>query len=153
MHFLVLQKLARVPLKNRFRLATLLLLFPVIANIFWRFRVAYILYHYRIFRATDLQIYSEKFSDCFHVVSPWFPTVPRGYPWLSLDILGYPWLSLDILGFLWLYLVILVYTWLSTIQIYVKSFAHLQLFFPSFAEIFFSCGQIIWHEVTRYNQV
>ena len=43
----------------------------------------------RISRATDLQIYSEKIFDGFHVVSPWFPTVPRGYPWLSLVILGY----------------------------------------------------------------
>ena len=34
----------------------------------------------------------------FHVVSLWFPTVPRGYPWLSLVIPGYPWLYLVIPG-------------------------------------------------------
>ena len=43
----------------------------------------------RIFRATDLQIYSENVSDGFHVVSPWFPMVSDGSPWLSLVIPGY----------------------------------------------------------------
>ena len=106
----------------------------------------------RISRATDLQIYSENFSDGFHVVSPWFPMVSYGSPWLSLVIFGYTWLSLVIFGYTWLSLVIFGYTWLSlvipgytwlsTIQIYMKSFAHLQFFFPSSSEIFCSRGQI-----------
>ena len=61
------------------------------------FHILYIIS--RISRATDLQIYSENFSEGFHVVSPWFPMVSdgsHGYPWLSLVIPGYPWLYLVI---------------------------------------------------------
>ena len=78
----------------------------------------------RISRATDLQIYSEIFSNGFHVVI-------LGYPWLSLVILGYPWLSLVTPGYPWLYLVILGYTWLSLV---IPGYPWLYLVIPCYLQ-------------------
>ena len=118
MHFLLLQKLITVPLKNCFCLA---LIIPGKCK----------------YTCTCKYI-PQGLSDGFW----WFSLVPLGYPWLSFVILGYPWLSLVSLSYPWL--VILGYTWLSTIQINVKLFVHLKLSFPSFAEICCSHCQIKW---------
>ena len=126
-YFLLLKKMARVPLKNRFRLAIII---SALHILYITSRISY---------ATDLHILS---GNIFRRFPCSYPVVSGGFRRFPVVILGYPWLSLVIFGYLWLYLVILFYTWLSTSQIYVKSFAHLQLFFPSFAEIFCSCGQI-----------
>ena len=100
MHFLILQKLARVPLKNYFRHAIII---PS--------KCKYILLNKNVRKCNYLQrtckYIPQGLSDSFFVVphgSPWFPMVPDGSPWLSLVIHGYP-------------LVIPGYTWLSTIQI------------------------------------
>jgi hypothetical protein len=130
MHFLLLQKLARVPLKNRFCLA--IIISGLCKYILTLLRCIYYISSRGFLALPTCRYIQEIFFNGFNVVSPWFPMVSDGSTWLTLVILGY----------LWLYLVILGYTWLSTIQIYVKSFAHLQLFFPSFAEIFCSRGQI-----------
>ena len=117
-HFLLLQKLARLPLRNRFRLAIIvpgkrkyILLIKNVPTCNYLHRTC--------------KYIPQGHSVGFHVVPcgfRWFPLVPLGYRWFSLVILGY--------------------RWLSTIQIYMKSFAHLQLSFPSFEEIFYSRGQI-----------
>ena len=75
MHFLLLQKLVRVLLKNCFRLAIIV---PSNCN--------YILTFPHCIKTTR-----AKYPYCM------FPLVPIGYPYLSLVILaypGYPWLSL-----------------------------------------------------------
>ena len=106
MHFLLLQKLARVPLKNHFR--RLAIIIPG--------KCKYILLNKNVRTCNYLhhtfKYITQGLSDDFHVVA-------CGYPWLSLVILGYPWLSLVILGYPWLSLR------LSMNQIYVKLFAHL----------------------------
>ena len=128
MHFLLLLKLASMPLKNRFRLAIII---PG--------KYKYILLNKNVRTCNYLQCTCKYIPQGlyggFHVVS----AVSDGSCWFPLVILGYHWLPLVIAGYPWLYLVI---TWLSTIEIYVKSFTHLQLSFQSFAEIFCSCGQI-----------
>ena len=92
MHFLLLQKLAASKK-----------LFPPcyyhsqLMQIYFNTSTLHILYIIsRISRSTDLQIYSENFSDGFHVVSPWFPMVSDGSPWLSFGIFGYTWFYLVI---------------------------------------------------------
>ena len=114
MPFLLLQKLARVPLKNLFRLAIIV---PG--------KCKY------IFLIENVRTCNYLQCTCKYILHR-LSEVFAGYPWLFLDILGYPWISLVNLG----------YYWLSKIQIYVKLFAHLQLSFPSFAEIFCSRCQI-----------
>ena len=112
-HFLLLQKLARVPLKNRFRLAIII---PG--------QCKYILLNKNVRTCNYLQrackyIPQGRFP-CSSPWSPiytsrWFPLVILVYPWLSLFILGYLCLSLVILGFPWLSLVIRGYPWLSLV--------------------------------------
>ena len=117
MHFLLLQKLAKVPLKSRFHLAIVIL-----------YKCKYILLNKNVRMCNYLK------RTCKYIpqgLSAGFLIVPRGFRWFPLVIPGYP----------RFYLVILVYTWL---RICVKSFTHLQLSFPSFAEIFCSRGQIKW---------
>ena len=82
MNFLLLQKSARVPLKNRFRLAIII---PG--------KCKYILLNKNVRICNYLQrpgtYFFQELSDSFHVV-------PRGFRWLSLVILGYSWLYLVI---------------------------------------------------------
>ena len=107
MHFLLLQKLARVPLKKSFP--------PCYYHfrsmqIYFNASALHILYiTSRISYATDLQILSGNISRRFPCS---YPVVSDGFRRFPVVILGYPWLSLVIHGYLWLYLVILGYSWL-----------------------------------------
>ena len=92
MHFLLKQKLARVSLKNHFRLAI------IIPD-----KCKYILLDKNVRTCSYLQrtckYIPQGLSNGFHVVLRGFrlfPLVILGFPRLSLIILGYPWLSLVI---------------------------------------------------------
>ena len=86
--FLLLQKFARVLLKNRFRLAIIV---PgkcksIISALHKNVRICNYL------QRTSKYIL-QGLSNSFHVVPRgfrWFSLVPHGYLWLSLVILGYP---------------------------------------------------------------
>ena len=110
MHFLLLQKLARVPLKNCFWLAIIIpgkckYISGALANIFFKSFLR------------------------FPAGSPWLSLAILGYPWLSLVILSYPWLSLVIPGYPWLYLVIPVYPWLYLV---ILGYTWLSLVIPGY---------------------
>ena len=81
MHFLLLHKLAKVPLKNCFRLATII---PgKCKNILLNKNVR----TYNYIQCTCKYI-PQGISDGFHVVPcgfRWFPMVPLGYTWLSTN--------------------------------------------------------------------
>ena len=111
-HFLLLQKLARAPLKN---LSVLRLSFPVNAII-----------------SSALPNVFKGLSDGFHVVPSgfrWFPLVILGYPWLSLVILAYPCLSLLILAYPCLSLLIRAYPCLSLL---ILTYPCLSLVIPGY---------------------
>ena len=99
-NFLLLQKLARVPLKDCFSYCIKKMsVKPINSSI----EVVYIW--------TIAGFLSNTHSSGFR----WFLVVSCGFRWLSLIIAGYPWLSLVILGYPWLSLVILGYPWLSLV--------------------------------------
>ena len=100
MHFLLLQKLARVPLKIVFALNYHFRLM----QIYFNDSALHILYiTSRISHATDLQILS---GNIFRRFPCSYPVVSGGFRRFPVVILGYLWLYLVILGYTWLYLVI-----------------------------------------------
>ena len=76
-HFLLLQKLDWVPLKNRFR---------ILIIVSGKCKYYYILLIENVRRCNYLQ---RTCKYILHGLSDGFPVVSAGFPWLSLVIAGY----------------------------------------------------------------